>query len=547
MSDRDHRVLILAPTGRDAPLSRSMLASEGFIAVTCAAMEQLCAAMGEGAGSLLIAEEALAPRALATLVTALEAQPAWSDIPVILLAGNEFSTSSTRPINLVGPLRNLMVLERPVRRLILTRTIAVALRARQRQYEVRDHLDQRAALLQRERAARAEAEQANRMKDEFLMTVSHELRTPLTAIYGWARMLRTGEIRDNQKQRAIDTIERNAKAQLQLIEDLLDVSRAISGKLRINIRPTDISHIVAAVVESMAPAADAKGVRVYVSSQGDVTPLLADPERVQQIVWNLLSNAIKFTPSGGTVECRVTGGADGLTIEVADTGAGIDRDFLPYVFDRFRQSEGGTTRRFGGLGLGLAIVRHLAEVHGGTVHADSDGPGRGATFRIMLPRMTARESAPLELRRPEPAAAAAPPTRLDGVRVLVVDDEPTARELFAAIVENAGGELRTAASVKQAVAVLKTWWPDVVLSDLEMPEEDGFALMTQVRQLSASQHASLAAVAVTAHSRPEDRARALDAGFQWHLSKPVDPADLLSTVASLTGRFAPIAQSDIRG
>jgi signal transduction histidine kinase/CheY-like chemotaxis protein len=551
MSDLDQRVLILAPTGRDAELSCSMLRQEGFIAESCPTIAALCAAAGQGAAALLIAEEALPPPALAQLVQMVEAQPPWSDLPVVVVAGTEFSASTMRPINLVGPLRNLMVLERPVRRLILSRTVAVAIRSRHRQYEVRAHLEQRAALLQRERAARADAERANRMKDEFLMTISHELRTPLTAIYGWARMLTTGQIRENQTRRAIETIERNARAQLQLIEDLLDVSRAISGKLRLTIRPTDIPQIVVAVVESMKPAADAKDVRVDVSSDGESLPVPADPERVQQIVWNLLSNAIKFTPAGGRVDIRVTSRAADATIVVSDTGAGIPADFLPYVFDRFRQSEGGTTRVHGGLGLGLAIVRHLVELHGGTVYAESAGPGTGATFRVVLPRMLAREAAQAADRRDPAASATRQPlaAKLEGVRVLVVDDDPSARELFEAIVHNAGGELKSAASVPEAVSVLESWWPDVLLSDIEMPDEDGYQLMEHVRQLSISQHASLEAIAVTAHSRPEDRARALEAGFHWHLSKPVEPAQLVSVLASLTGRLEPSSNTstEVRG
>ena len=548
MTDCDQRVLVLAPTGRDAELSCTILRDEGFIAEVCPTIDDLCASVTAGAAALLIAEEALPSRALAVLVQTIEAQPPWSDMPVIVLAGSEFSASTMRPINLVGPLRNLMVLERPVRRLILARTVAVAIRSRQRQYEVRAHLEQRSALLQRERAARADAEMANRMKDEFLMTISHELRTPLTAIYGWARMLTTGEIRKSQTQRAIETIERNARAQLQLIEDLLDVSRAISGKLRLVIGPTDIQQVVLAVVESMKPAADGKGVHVDVSATGKSAPVPADPERVQQIVWNLLSNAIKFTPAGGRVSIHVTSRRADVTIVVRDSGSGIPPAFLPYVFDRFRQSEGGTTRHYGGLGLGLAIVRHLVELHGGTVHAESDGPGHGATFRVVLPRTLSREAA-LAATGSDTSSedARGLVARLNGVRVLVVDDDPSARELFEAIVQNAGGELKSAASVAEAVALLNAWWPDVLLSDIEMPEEDGYALMERVRELSATQHASLAAIAVTAHSRPEDRTRALEAGFHWHLSKPVEPSQLVAVLGSLTGRLEPSPEStDVR-
>ncbi len=539
MTRNDERVLVLAPTGRDALLTCAILSKEGLTCDASSSIDEMIAGAAEGAAALLIAEEALPSTALHLLHKTLDAQPPWSDLPVIVLAGSQFDASSLRPVNLLG-LRNVMVLERPVRRLILARTVAVALRARRRQYELRDHLEQRTWLLERERAARADAEINSRMKDEFLMTISHELRTPLTAIYGWARMLTTGEIRESQKQRAIETIERNARAQLQLIEDLLDVSRAISGKLRLTPKPSEIEPIVAAVVESMQPAAQAKGVRVRVAAGGRLGPILADPERVQQIVWNLLSNAIKFTPVGGTVRIRVEGHEADVAIIVTDSGGGIPREFLPYVFDRFRQSEGGTTRQHGGLGLGLAIVRHLVELHGGTVHADSAGEGKGSTFRVVLPRGLERRSPDRPHVRPEHARDAPGATaRLDGVRILVVDDEPSARELFAVIVENAGAELKVAASVPEALDMLKTWWPHVLLSDIEMPSKDGYQLMDEVRALAESHPHPIAAVAITAHSRPEDKSRALDAGFQWHLPKPVEPAQLVSVVASLTGRLQP--------
>jgi len=537
MSARGDRVLVLAPTGRDATLSCEMLRGEGIAADACASIEHLCGSVSDAAGALLIAEEALSPEAVRLLVATLDDQPPWSDIPLIVLAGGEFTASITRPLNVLRPLRNVMILERPVRRLILMRTVSVALRARKRQIELQAYLEERADLLKREQIAREQAELANRMKDEFLMTVSHELRTPLTAIYGWARMLLTGELRESQRQRAIETIERNAHAQTQLVNDLLDVSRAISGKLRLEVRAVDLNQVVMAAVDSMQPAADAKGLRLQAVLDSQDGSISGDRDRIQQIVWNLLSNAIKFTPQGGRVEVRLARVGSQMEIIVSDTGSGIDPEFLPYAFDRFRQGETGTTRRHGGLGLGLSIVRHLVELHGGTVQAESRS-GEGTTFHVLLPIVNAQQIA--EDNGTHPAATdradQRPSRRLDGLRVLIVDDEPHARELFGVIAENAGAEVRLACSAPDALELVRTWRPDVLLTDIEMPKKDGYALMTQVRALDAGNVDPVAAIAVTAHSRPEDRLRALEAGFQWHMPKPVDPLELLAAIASLAGR-----------
>ena len=533
MSGTGQRVCVLAPTGRDAQMSCEILRAEGIDAAVCPTIEDICAAIHEDTGALLIAEEALRRDALKLLVECLDRQPPWSDIAVILLAGGEFTDSSHRPLSVLGPLRNVTVLERPVRRLILTRSIGVALRGRRRQLELRAYLEERAELLRREQLA-------NRMKDEFLMTVSHELRTPLTAIYGWARMLVTGQIRDDQRQRAIETIERNAHAQTQLVNDLLDVARAVSGKLRLDVQTVDLSHVVLAAIDSMQPAADAKGIRLQARLDPAAGPVSGDRDRLLQIVWNLLSNAIKFTPRDGHVRLTLAKRHDHVELTVADTGRGIAEDFLPHVFDRFRQADAGTTRQHGGLGLGLAIVRHLVELHGGSVMVESAGEGRGTTFRVVIPLTMARVAAGAEQQGPPPVHEA--PTRsdarrrLDGLRVLVVDDEPEARELFSAIVEHAGAEVRVAGSARDAIAILRAWVPEVLLSDIEMPHEDGYVLMEQVSALEGDRPRPIA-VAVTAHSRPDDRLRAVEAGFSWHLPKPVEPAELVAVIASLTGRL----------
>jgi signal transduction histidine kinase/ActR/RegA family two-component response regulator len=532
MTALGQRVCVLAPIGRDAELSCLMLRSEGIDAVVCDSVDALCASITDDAGALLIAEEALRPAALRTLVDCLDRQPPWSDIAVIVLAGDHFTASSTRPLSVLGPLRNVTILERPVRRLILARTVAIALRGRRRQLELRTYLEERADLLRREQLA-------NRMKDEFLMTVSHELRTPLTAIYGWARMLVTGQIREDQKRRAIETIERNAQAQTQLVNDLLDVSRAISGKVRLDVQSMDLSHVVLAAIDSMQPAADAKGIHLQAMLDPHAGPISGDRDRMQQVVWNLLSNAIKFTPRDGRVRVTLEKQSTHVELAVSDTGSGIAPEFLPHVFDRFRQADAGTTRQHGGLGLGLAIVRHLVELHGGSVMVESPGPGAGTTFRVLIPLTIPQREGGTRTRERAPAAEATPTgvsQRLDELRVLVVDDEPQARELFSAIVEHAGAEVRVAGSARDALAIVRSWPPDVVLSDIEMAFEDGYVLMEELNALDGLAHRPIA-VAVTAHSRPEDRLRALETGFSWHLPKPVEPSELVAVIASLTGRL----------
>jgi signal transduction histidine kinase/ActR/RegA family two-component response regulator len=531
MTAAGQRVCVLAPTGRDAVLACEILQREGIDARVGASVEDLCASIDDDAGALLIAEEALRPQPLQMLVDCLDRQPPWSDIAVIVMAGGEFAASDERPLMVLGPLRNVTILERPVRRLILIRTVAIALRGRRRQLQLKAYLEERADLLRREQAA-------NRMKDEFLMTVSHELRTPLTAIYGWARMLVTGQIHEDQKRRAIETIERNAQAQTQLVNDLLDVSRAISGKVRLNVQPVDLSEVIAAVIDSMQPAADVKGIALHATIDPNAGPILGDRDRMQQVAWNLLSNAIKFTPAGGRVEVALDGRDSHVELAVTDTGAGIDADFLPHVFERFRQADAGTTRQHGGLGLGLAIVRHLVELHGGSVMVESPGKDAGATFRVLMPLATSDRHGVEPTRSgalPVEDAKVRDPSVLGGLRVLVVDDESQARDLFSAIVEQAGADVRVAGTVPDALSVVRSWAPDVLLSDIEMPREDGYALMDRLSEQSES-GATPVAIAVTAHSRPEDRLRALEAGFSWLLPKPVEPDELVRVVASLMRR-----------
>jgi len=382
-----------------------------------------------------------------------------------------------------------------------------------------------------------ELEAANHAKDEFLATVSHELRTPLTAILGWARMLSDGNHEPARLHRGLTTIERNANAQAQLIEDILDVSRIISGKMRITMRPVDPRVVVMDAVDAVRPLAAAKGVRLHIELGGAKVPetVIADQDRLQQVVWNLLTNAIKFTPKSGSVEVRLAERDGALSVTVTDTGAGIAPEFLPHVFDRFRQDDATTTKKHGGLGLGLSIVRHLVELHGGTVSAQSEGPGRGATMVVRIPvhaASTPRDDAP-----PAANGAGHEPRRLDGVRALLVDDHRDARELVALVLEQSGATLVQAASAAAALEALEALDFDVVLSDIGMPGEDGYTFIQRLRAAGASaRNRDVPAVALTAYARAEDREHARAAGFQEHVAKPIEPRQLVQAVATLLAR-----------
>lgn len=392
----------------------------------------------------------------------------------------------------------------------------------------RRHADrEREEALIREQAARREVEAASRAKDELLAVVSHELRTPLTAIFGWTPLLRAGRLDADEQRRAFDAIERSGRSLVQVIDDLLDVSRIVSGKLRLAVHPAELGSIIRAAADSMRPAADAKGIRLELHFPAQPQYVLGDPDRLQQVVWNLVSNAIRFTDPGGLVEVDLAREREDAVIRVRDNGRGISPDVLPHVFERFWQEDTSTTRRHGGLGLGLAIVRHLVDLHGGTVAVDSAGPGRGAVFSVSLPATAA------------PALAAEPrgivdrgPRALEGVRVLVVDDEPDAQEVACRVLEFYGGEVRTAGNTAQALAILEGWAPTVLVSDIAMPEEDGYALIQRLRKSEAAHGGHVPALALTALARNEDRSRALAAGFDGYLPKPVDPEDLIDAVVT---------------
>ena len=399
---------------------------------------------------------------------------------------------------------------------------------------------ERRQALKREKEARLEAEAANRVKDEFLSTLSHELRTPLTAIMGWSDLLLHGEVEPKKERQAIETIFRNANSQCQLINDLLEVSRIITGKLRLEFVACELHSVIEAAAESIRPTAEAKGVRLQVLLEPQVGPVFGDRERLQQIVWNLLSNGVKFTRKGGLVQVTLQRIGSHVEIVVNDTGIGINPDFLPHVFDRFRQADGSTTRTYGGLGLGLAIVRHLVELHGGTALANSAGENQGAKFTVRLPAMVGNDH-PLPEKFIQPALAEVEardrkPSSLKGLRVLVVDDETDARTLLTMMLERCGAQVVAVGSSREGLESVENWLPDVLVADIGMPVEDGYGMIRKIRKLPKKKGGHTPALALTAYARTEDRVRALSEGYQVHLAKPVDRFELAAVVASLGHR-----------
>jgi PAS domain S-box-containing protein len=406
----------------------------------------------------------------------------------------------------------------------ITRGIAQQKRSEEREREA----------LKQAQDAKRQAEEASRAKDEFLATVSHELRTPMTAILGWSRMLLAGQLTAERQQKAIETIDRNARSQAQLIEDLLDISRIVSGRLRIDFKSVDLANVIAAAVEAVRPAAEAKNIRIQTILSSGTGPILGDAERLQQVIWNLLSNAIKFTPRDGLVQIELHRVESQIEMCVTDNGVGIKPEFLPHLFERFTQADSSITRSRGGLGMGLAIVKSLVELHGGVVSASSAGQGRGATFTVKLPVTAVRKES--EYLTPMSKTSVPSPLQdrdeLVGIKILIVDDEPDTCELLRYLLNAAGAIVQTATGAEEALRFFDIWHPDILISDIGMPNMDGYELIRIIRQ---QKHSRIPAVALTAMTRIDDRVKALTAGYQMHVSKPVEPVELISIVASLAG------------
>ena len=399
--------------------------------------------------------------------------------------------------------------------------------------------NERENLLLREKTLREQAEKASRLKDEFLTTVSHELRTPLNAILGWGQMLHSGKLQGEGQARALETIYRNAKSQAQLIDDLLDTSRLITGNLCLNLSPTPIIPILESALDTVRPAAETKEITISTVYNSAVKTITCDSHRFQQMIWNLMTNAVKFTPPNGHIKVILEQKNDSVQIIVSDTGQGISPEFLPLVFERFRQADGSSTRTHNGLGIGLAIVRHLVELHGGSIHAESDGKDKGSTFTLKLPLSLAAKT-PVETAQEakdenEPGESFNP--ELNGIRVLIVDDDADTCEMLTYVLNQFGATSKTSKSVSEAFDSINDWKPDVLLTDINMPGEDGYALISRLRSLTPEKGANIPAIALTAMARPEDNEQAISAGFQLHLAKPVNIKELARAIVRLTGNL----------
>src|SRR6185437_5984102 len=447
--------------------------------------------------------------------------PATGSIPVIQISAT-FVSEQDEKEGLKGGAD--IYLTEPLEPKELETVVSVLLRLRRTEAEA----------LEKERAARAQAEEATRLKDEFLANLSHELRTPMNIIIGWAHLLRASPLNEQQKLRAAESIERAARSQAQLIEDLLDVSRIVTGKFRLKMQDVDIGAVLRMAVESLRLGAHGKQVVLTLSQPETPAVVRGDADRLQQVFWNLLSNAVKFTPAGGCVDAQLEQAGDYVRIRVTDTGIGIAREFLPFVFDRFRQADSTSTRQHTGMGLGLAIVRHVIELHGGKVQADSAGENLGSTFTVTLPMRAAAPTDPANgfaEEESEPDAA--------GTRVLLIEDDPDAREVAVAGLERAGFEMRSAGSAREALAILEGWKPDVVVSDIGMPGMDGYEFIRELRSRAPERGGHVAALALTAFARLEDVARARANGYDGHVSKPVNPKELATTIVELRRRIGP--------
>lgn len=532
----EQRVLLVPSTSRDASAITSVLKSVNVDCEVCSSLSALCQSLTAGAGTVLIAEEFLKVD-FEQLVECVAAQPVWSDLPIIVLSqsGAELPSFSL----VLAQLGNVSVLERPVRISTLLSVVQTSIRARMRQYQSRDYYLERERLLASERQARSDSERAGRIKDEFLATLSHELRTPLNAILGWSQILSMKGVGTTDVTEGIKVIERNARAQTKIIEDLLEMSRIISGKVRLDIQEVDLAEIVRQAVDTVRPAADAKDIHIQTILDATAGKVSGDPNRLQQVLWNLLSNAVKFTPKEGLVQILLERTSSHLNLSVIDNGQGMDEAFLPYVFDRFRQADSTITRQHGGLGLGLAIVKQLVDLHGGSIRAASSGIGLGSSFVITLPVRAVQHSVlqpqdPLDSSSSDRPVTEPIEVSLAGLKILVLDDEPDARELLKRLLETRQATVCVCESTAQAIEALRSERPHAIVSDIGMPQEDGYSFMRRVRKLPSDLGGTTPALALTAYARAEDRVQAIRAGFQNHLTKPVEPAELVAVLVSLT-------------
>ncbi|WP_457329560.1 hybrid sensor histidine kinase/response regulator [Rhizobacter sp. P5_C2] len=529
------RVLVLAPRGRDAVVIEHVLSGLDIAVEVCANLAELTAGLGDETTAAILTEESLNEEGASSLQHWIESQPPWSDFPFVVLATRQPARRSVKAAAALAQLGNEVLLERPLNADTLVSAANSAIRSRRRQYDARRQLEQFEAvalenqrLFEAERRARAEAEAANRATDDFLATLSHELRTPLSAILGWTYVLQRRRAELGELARGIDTIQRNANSQARLIEDLLDMSRIVAGKVSLELQTVVPSQLLEQVVSSLLPSAQSKGIELVTVFDPALAPITGDPQRLLQVFRNLIVNALKFTPDGGVVRVEAAEEGETLVVQVVDNGVGISADFLPHVFERFRQADGSTTRSQGGLGLGLAIVSRLVELHGGSIAALSDGIGKGATFTVRLP--------PIETAQPTREAAndaehdpPAAPKRILNIRILLVEDDRDGREMVNQLLLDEGGHVIAVDSAVQALLALRDGQFDLIVSDIGMPEIDGYEFMKRIRDTGNP----IPAIALTAFARPEDKARALEVGYSAHISKPVEPPALIAAVAGV--------------
>jgi len=515
------RVLVLAPTRKDAEISKLLLRQAGLETLNCRSMHELIAEIDKGAGAALVTEELLTSEDIEPLLQIFYNQPSWSEFPlIILMKGEAESSDMTQMLRTFG---NVTLLERPAPVRSVVSAVKAAVRGRERQYQIRD-------LLMSERSARIDAEKAGKMKDEFLAVLSHELRTPLNAILGWLQLLKRDKAVPQKMQEGLDVIDRSARLQAMLISDLLDMSRITSGKIHLELGVVDVNAVVEAAIVSIDPAAQEKSILLE-KYLGETTYVQGDFGRLQQILWNLLSNAVKFTPPHGRVVIE-TGVCNGeVFIRICDSGVGISPEFLPYVFERFRQADSSTARRHGGLGLGLAIVKQLTHLHGGRITVESKGEQLGATFSLFFPSLTAQAAAQRYVRTDSELTFR--PADLKGIKVLVVDDDDDSRILVEQFLSKWGAEVKTAPSGSDALKILKEVIYDIVISDIGMPDMNGYDFIKRMRSLNSATR-RIPAAALTAFARTEERYQALNAGYNAHLTKPIEESKLVKEVARLT-------------
>ncbi|HEY8560931.1 MAG TPA: ATP-binding protein [Pyrinomonadaceae bacterium] len=512
----ENRVLVFMPTGRDANLVCATLEKSGVAAQPCSDAKTLAKEIAVGAGAVLLAEEGLQNGTLDHLVETFNSQPVWSDLPVVLFAGSMHN--SEKLLTTIGTRLNATIVERPIRVAMLVSAVRGALRARQKQYQTRDLLNQ--------------LEQSDRQKDLFLATLSHELRTPLNSILGWIQLLRSNSGTLDARH-GLDVIERNAKTQSEIISDILFVSRIITGKLTLNLKPVELIPIVEEAIEVVLPSIEAKNIRLNVFFDSEIKQIKGDRDRLKQVFWNILSNAVKFTPAGGAIDVSAFVNGEQVEIEIRDSGAGIDPAFLPHIFERFSQADNSYTRRVGGLGLGLAIVRHLVEMHGGSVDVTSGGAGRGSAFTVKLPVFKARHPVAAngnsDLSGDTKRNYELPP----GINILLVEDNDDSREMLTVLFARSNLQIRAFASAAEALAALAEDRFDLLISDIGMPDEDGYQLIRKIRRLPPEKGGCIPAIALTGYASLQDRELALEAGYQEHLSKPINIAELSKMIRNL--------------